>query len=124
MSVRKTHILCPSTGSRGFRVSPYLQDLACYVGQLVPFEEGSELLSKLSHIDLNDKMIENLSHYYGQMLEEAHTTSVAAPMSMSQTAPHYVMLDGSMIYTREAGWKEIKLGRLFSAEDSVVLKQR
>jgi hypothetical protein len=55
MEVGRSHCLCPCKGREGFRTSPYLQELACYVGQSVPFDEGSELLAKLNGISLTDK---------------------------------------------------------------------
>jgi hypothetical protein len=63
------HCLAPK-GKKGFRQSAYLQELGCYVGQLVPFDEGSVVLEKMKGICLTDKQIERLTHYYGQLLEE------------------------------------------------------
>ncbi len=35
----------------------------------------------------------------------------------------YVMLDGSMLYTREEGWKELKLGRIFKGKDVINIQK-
>ncbi len=38
--VGSRHCLAPA-GKKGFRQSAYLQELGCYLGQLLPFDEGS-----------------------------------------------------------------------------------
>ena len=45
-----------------------------------------------------------MQQYDSQVLPQVKQKSKAEPV--------YVMIDGSMIYTREEGWKEIKLGRI------------
>jgi hypothetical protein len=124
VSVPKSHCLAPSSGKQGFRTSPYLQDLACYVGQSVPFDEGSELLAKLAGITLTDKQIERISHHYGEALEDL-VPVYALPTTKDQRQ-HYAMMDGSMVYIRgEAeGWKELKLARVFAASDAYKAQER
>lgn len=113
-------------GRKGFRISPYLQELGCYVGQQAPFDEASLLLNRLAGVDLSDKQIERLCHYHGQLLEdELYEDTVSAP----DETLYYVEMDGSMVLTRqqehsEGGWKEIKLARIFKASDVLAIKQR
>lgn len=109
------------SGKKGFRQSPYLQELGCYVGQLLPFDEGSLCLKKLSDISLTDKQIERLSHHYGEVLEE-ETEDSYEPLPTQE--PHYAMMDGSMIFIRNQGWKELKLGRVFAASACYPIKNR
>jgi hypothetical protein len=121
LSVNTCNPLAPSQ-KKGFRISPYLQELACLVGQRVPFEEASELLATLCGVKLSSKTIERLCHYYGESLE---ITLNEPPTSVKKNSEaHYVMLDGSMLLTREEKWKEIKLGRIFKAEDNIAIKKR
>lgn len=83
-------------------------------------------MQRLTGVDLCDKQIERLCHHHGQLLgDELYTDSVEAP---DQTC-YYVEMDGSMVLTRAqqqqpGGWKEIKLARLFKAQDVVAIKQR
>jgi hypothetical protein len=58
------------SGKKGFRQSYYLQELGYYIGQLLPFDEGSICLHKPSSISLTDKQIERLTHHYGEVLVE------------------------------------------------------
>ena len=124
-SVAADHCLAPQ-GRQGFRSSPYLQQVGCYVGQQCPFDEASDLLKRLMGIDLSDKQIERICHHHGQLLEdELYVDTVEG---VEQTC-YYVEMDGSMVLTRAqdqqpGGWKEIKLARLFKAEDVFAIKQR
>lgn len=123
--VNTSHCLSPMDGRQGFRTSPYLQDLACYVGQSVPFEEGSELLWKLSSICLTDKQIERISHHYGEQLEVL-TPAVPPLLEAKNEERHYAMMDGSMVFIRgkEEGWKELKLARVFAESSAYTEKHR
>ena len=104
------HCLAPK-GKKGFRQSAYLQELGCYLGQLVPFDEGSVVMKKFKGISLTDKQIERLTHHYGQFLEDL-PQQVALPQASDQER-YYAMMDGSMVFIRQEGWKEMKLGRIF-----------
>lgn len=105
----KTH---PLVMGDGFRQSSYLRELALFVGQQEVFDDASETLKRVGGIDLSDKTIERLCHHYGAELE----TEVVEDELVRDIRPHYVMLDGSMVLTREEKWKELKLGRLFPFE--------
>jgi hypothetical protein len=118
--VGKSHILCPQ-GS--FRQSPYLQETALFLGQSEVFMDASDLLSRLSGVDLSDKQIENLCHHYGGVLEDevAETKGVIVEKDTDLT---YAMVDGSYVMTRVEGWKEVKLGRIFKANDNYALSEK
>lgn len=88
-----------------------MQELGCYLGQLLPFDEGSSVLSKLKGIDLTDKQIERLTHHYGQVLGELEEEVVLPSPADEQR--YYAMMDGSMVFLRQERWREMKLGRLF-----------
>ena len=72
--------------------------------------------------DINAKQIERLCHYYGQGLEDdllrnIEVNAYEEVLPEVSEKPHYVSVDGSMYYTREEDWKEIKLGRIYKHED-------
>jgi len=52
VSVAKSHCLAPQ-GRKGFRVSKYLQQKACYLGQQLSFDSASETLLKIGGISLS-----------------------------------------------------------------------
>lgn len=109
--VKKGHLLEP-TGS--FRQSPYLQETALFLGQDHVFDESSSLLKRLCGVDLSAKQTENLCHYYGERIEEQLINNEDIIIEKSPDL-HYVMVDGSYILSRENGWTETKVGRIFKA---------
>ncbi len=102
-------------------MSPYYQELACLLGQALPFDEASTLAKRLLGRSLSDKQIERLSHHYGEVLEQE---AKQEPDYQLNEALHYGLMDGSMVYVRGEGWKEIKLGRVFQAGERIREKQR
>lgn len=102
-------------------MSPYYQELACLLGQALPFDEASTLAEKLLGQPLSDKQIERLCHHYGEVLEELTNQE---PVYQVDKSLHYAMMDGSMVYVREQGWKELKLGRVFASAARIQEKKR
>lgn len=99
-----------------------MQELACYAGQQAVFEEASQMLQFIGGIEINAKQIERICHYHGQQLEENIQQEIQS--GFDKTCPdgserYYVMVDGSMYLTREEKWKEMKLGRIFKAQDNI-----
>jgi hypothetical protein len=122
VKVGKGHVLHPG---KGFGMSHYLQDMVCFVGQTEVFDEGEELLKRLSGVEVSDKQIERVCHEYGERLEEK--TEEEEKKVLVNHELHYAMADGSMILTREKSkdgkskWAEMKLGRVFKASDDMIL---
>lgn len=92
----------------------YLQDTALRLGCNHTFGEASGLLSSLTGSSLSDKQIERLCHYYGEQLESAP----GGGFTGKDDRLHYVMVDGSYVLTREQGWKEVKVGRIFASDNN------
>lgn len=95
-----------------------MQELMLYAGQDSIYCEAAKNLEKFLRCTVDAKQIERLVHAYqadvdrevGQELNDSLPTA-------SQSERTYVMMDGSMISTREPGWKEVKLGRIFAASN-------
>ena len=103
-------------------ISSFAQETMCYMGQHLVFKEAEEVINTFTRADVNAKQIERLCHYYGQSLEdellhniEVHGYEEVTPNQIEK--PNYVSVDGCMLFTREEGWKEIKLGRIYKEED-------
>lgn len=112
-----------------FGISANMQELLCYLGQERVFEDASRILKKLTGVDVNAKQIERVCHYYGEALE-TYTTSdkYQSPLyaEIARQSPvkdadkkYYILVDGSMVFTREEQWKEVKLGRIFRSDKRV-----
>jgi len=120
--VDKSHPLseCPMN----FGISAFLQEHMCRIGSKITFKESEEEFKNLLGINLNAKQIERVCHKYGELLnqvnwEQSYRDSVQLSMCYPEAEYLYCEVDGSMIFTREKGWKEIKLGRIFYTEDNV-----
>jgi len=114
--------------ANSFRMTPFLQDQVCFIGQKEVFEEGSETIFRLMGIDVSNKQIQRISEYYGQRLEsEAIEGKEQLPASnYAEKKPsefRYGMVDGSMVFTKEEKWKEIKLGRVFKGSDNIPISK-
>jgi hypothetical protein len=109
-------------GAKDFFFGNYLKELLCLAGQQLVFEEASEMLYQLIGIRVDAKQIERLCHHYGEKLEEQQQEQInsgQAAVNYSNKQWYYIMLDGGMLLTREEGWKEMKLCRIFSGQEIV-----
>ena len=125
MYVSKEHVLFQHNQS--FRMSAYLQEMACYSGQAMVFEEASTFIEKYLLIELNAKQIERVSHHYGAQVEDVLQEKIENGEVVNHPQSdevHYVMPDGHMLLTREEGWKEIKMARVFNANDRIQLSPK
>lgn len=118
----KSHILCQSPTE--ISMSSYAQELLCYVGQQLVFEDASNMLESMKGLVIDAKQIERICHLYGQRLEEQQESAIETKQAKeypksSQKTSNYVMVDGGMFLTREEGWKEVKLGRVFSSDKAI-----
>lgn len=104
-------------------MSAYLQELVCYAAESLVFEQASEHLQKLAAVEVTAKQIERVAHHYGQLLEEESTHQKQDQAKGKEKQLHYAMVDGAMLLTREEGYKEIKLGRIFKHTDKISLSQ-
>ena len=107
-----------SKGKNGFQISPLVQEKIVYVGQMDCYENCSEVLEKLSGVQIGATQIYRVTDMYGEGAEEV----VNAERTLSPLKPGevlYAQADGSMVLTREEGWKEVKVGRLFKSSDCI-----
>jgi Uncharacterised protein family (UPF0236) len=104
-------------------ISSYAQEMMCFVGQMIVFQEASSLINNLTGTNFNAKQIERICHLYGGKLEKKEQEIIESGVSKELTfsekeAVYYAMIDGAMYPTREKEepWKEVKLGRIFKAD--------
>ena len=125
MKVNPHHVLM--NHNPHFRMSAYLQEMSCYAGQAMVFLEASQFMKKYMMAEVTDKQIERVSHFYGNQLEKTMQEQIKKGECMEHAIDnetYYVMPDGHMLLTREEGWKEMKLGRIFKAHDRVQLSPK
>lgn len=125
IELAKNHKLAKTNST--FGISEKLQEVMCLVGQSQVFADGEALFSEMMGISVCGKQIQRVSEYYGQQLEETEAKSIkeGAPASLvgNEKDITYVMPDGSMLFTRENGWQEIKVARIFSQSDNIPIQE-
>lgn len=100
------------------------------MGQGYVFEEGEEVLEQLMGIEISAKQIQRVSEHYGEVLEEQQVQQYSEGKKeppvlklKKSEEPVYIMFDGSMVFTREEGWKEMKVGRIFNQSSCTAIQE-
>jgi len=103
-----------------------MQQQMCYVGQQQVFTEASENFMRLTGVRVSAKQIERVCHHYGGLLEEEQQEAIrrgGKDKSVQVQGLHYAMVDGGMVLTREEKWKEMKLARIFKADEVIKISK-
>lgn len=107
-----------SKGNNGFQISPRFQELMVYAGQLDSYENCNEVLEKFTNIKVSATQVWRVATTYGEEVGKTINEEVILTPSKKDEVL-YAMADGSMIFTREEQWKEVKVGRLFKSSDCI-----
>jgi hypothetical protein len=115
LELRKGHSLCQGTSK--FGISERMRTLFCLLGQSVVYEQACELFAELMGIEISAPQIQRVCMHYGNAIDPLVKANCEAVIPRLEAGKEqdkvYVMVDGSMVYTREEEWRELKLGRLF-----------
>ena len=103
----------------GFQMSSLVQDLVAYAGQLNVYEKSNDILERFLGIEISTMQVNKVTDYYGSSCakEEALLQVSLKPVKPREVL--YIEADGSMLFTRDNGWKEVKVGRLFKSGDCI-----
>ena len=111
--------------ARQFAVSKKLQENICLLAQNQVFEDAQDLLETTMGVNISAKQIQRISESYGKDLENTMQQLIKDERGLKERKSDkltYIEPDGSMLFTREDGWKEIKVGRIFHADDIVKIQ--
>ena len=111
-----------SKGCNGYQISPFLQELMIYAGQLDSYQLCNEILQKFLDIQVSATQVFRVTNTYGEQIVKDDQIPNTLPLKKDEVL--YAQADGSMIFTREDGWKEVKVGRLFKAEDRLKITSK
>jgi Uncharacterised protein family (UPF0236) len=93
-----------------------MQQLMTYCGQLDSYEKSNEVLKEMLQIEVSDTQIYRVTDFYGKAVTAmVNEEPVLSPVKTDEVM--YIEADGSMILTREEGWSEVKVGRIFKSSD-------
>lgn len=93
-----------------------MQALMVYAGQFDCYARCNEVIKKFLNLEVSPSQVYRVTDVYGEELGKAGTTN-RTMLPVKQEEILYVEADGSMVLTREDGWKEVKVGRLFKSGD-------
>jgi len=87
-----------------------------YCGQLDSYEKSNEVLKEMLQIEVSETQIYRVTDFYGKAVgRTVNEDPVLNPVKADEVM--YTEVDGSMILTREEGWSEVKVGRIFKSSD-------
>ena len=95
-----------------------MQEKMVYAGQTDSYNQCNEILSTFLLTDVSVTQTQRVLNTYGNLLEEERTKPVyeqPPKERIAHTEVVYAQVDGGMIFTREDGWSEVKVGRIFKA---------
>ena len=106
----------------GFQISPYMQERMVYAGQTDCYSQCNEILGMFLNTEVSVTQVQRVLGTYGGLLEEQRINpdpqqQCSKPMEVKAGEVVYAEVDGSMILTRERGWSEVKVGRIFRERD-------
>lgn len=82
------------------------------------YEKCPEILEKTIGIKVGHTQVHRVADTYGKELEKTiATTRTLTPLQSEEFL--YAEVDGSMIFTRDEKWKEVKVGRVFKNSDCI-----
>ena len=91
-----------------------MQELLVYAGQLDCYERCNVVLEKFIDIEVSASQVYLVTDCYGKAAEkEVNVCRSLEPVKKDEVL--YVEADGSMLLTRDDGWKEVKVGRMFTS---------
>lgn len=89
-----------------------------YFGQLECYDKCPEMIKRSIGIEVGHSQVHRVADTYGKELEKKMpATRILAPLKPKEVL--YAEVDGSMIFTRDEGWKEVKVGRVFKSFDCI-----
>lgn len=96
-----------------------LQELMVYAGQLDCYGRCHEVLGKFLSVEISEAQVYRVTDCYGAEIGKTMQDNERTLVPLQKDEKMYVETDGSMILTREPGWKEVKVGRIFKSGDCI-----
>jgi DNA-binding transcriptional regulator YhcF (GntR family) len=120
ISINNNHSF--SKGNNGFQISPRLQELMVYAGQMESYENCNEVIEQFLDVTVSKSQVHRVTECYGEEIgKTVNEDAILTPLKKEEKL--YIEADGSMLLTRKEGYKEVKLGRMFKSSDCMEVSE-
>jgi hypothetical protein len=100
VTINNNHPFC--SGKNGFQISPRMEELMVYAGQLDSYEKSNEIIKEFTTINVNTIQCCRVTDFYGEQMGNAvNRERTLTPVRRQEVL--YLEADGSMLLTREEG---------------------
>ncbi|HEY4194628.1 MAG TPA: hypothetical protein VGM63_03775 [Mucilaginibacter sp.] len=107
---------CYSKGAKGFQISPLMQEKMVFAGQYDNYGNSNVVIERLLDQQISSAQVHRLVQAYGCCFGMDIQAERCMPEAITEEVV-YAQVDGGMVLTRDQGWKETKLGRVFKSKD-------
>jgi hypothetical protein len=91
-----------------------MQELMVYAGQMDSYENCNEVIKEFINVEVSSTQVYRVADFYGsKVTDSVNNERLLEPVKKKEVL--YAQADGSMILTRDNGWSEVKLGRIFKS---------
>ena len=95
-----------------------MQELMVYTGQMDSYKNCNEVIKEFINVEVSSTQVYRVADLYGrQVADSLNKERLLEPVKKEELL--YAQADGSMILTREQGWNEVKLGRIFKSSHCI-----
>ena len=105
-----------------YGISPRYRELLIFLGQKECYARGSLELELVLGLRTSDSQIHRLTNDYGARIESVLAQETPA-YELDEDEVIYAQVDGRMLFTRESGWQEVKIGRVFPSSARVPISK-
>ncbi len=74
---------------------------------------------RVKSIEVSEAQVYRVTDSYGERVGLTTEDSERTLVPLQKDEKMYIETDGSMIFTKEEGWKEVKVGRIFKSGDCI-----
>lgn len=101
-----------------------MQEKMVYVGHLDCYQKSNEILENLLSVKVSVSQIYRVTDAYGEQIGKTTDPQERTLTPVRTDEVLYAEADGGMILTRNDGWKEVKVGRLFKSADCIHVDEK
>ena len=70
-------------------------------------------------MEVSEALVYSVTDCFGAQLGQTTCDTERTLVPLQRDEKIYIGVDGSMIFTREEGWKEVKVGKIFKSGDCI-----